>query len=132
MKKELEDAKNKLQEYEKIELEKSAEELVDIEVEKGITNEENKEQAIEAYKNFSKKDLKTLIDKASKVDSDGVKRKSFKAGEPVAGKKEGKNFSEKEKKIKELEVKVKDFRDCGLHASAEEAVKELDALKESE
>ena len=131
MKEDLDAANAKIAEYENAEKQTLTEQLVDSEIDRGITNEENRGAAIEGYKNFSKEQLKSLLDKTGKVDKESIEARSFKSKE--AGKKDSKkdkDFKSKEDKIKVLETRVKDFRRAGLDASAKEVEEELNALKE--
>lgn len=124
-KKEIEELKTKLAEYERKEKEAKVKELLDLEEEKGLVTKEFRREAFKDYMEFSDKQLEFLIEKTRNLSSGEVKKKSYKAEEPKAA-----ASKDMEKKIAELEQKVKDFEFAGIKGEFyEEAKRELAKLK---
>lgn len=114
--KENDELKKKVAEYEKKEKETKVNELLSIEVEKGLVSEQNKADIFKSYMDFSVEQITGLKKKAENVGSIPSK-KGFKQPEMGAGT-DKKEFTEKKK---ELEQRIKDFRECSLSTSEPES-----------
>lgn len=124
-KKQIEELKGKLAEYEKRDKEVKVKQLLDAEEEKGLITKEFRRDAFKDYMEFSDKQLDFLIEKTKNLSSGEVKKKSFKAEEPKAA-----ATRDMEKKIEELEQRVRDFEVAGIKGEFyQEAKKELEKLK---
>lgn len=111
----------KLQEYEKVELDVKKTELFEVHKEKGLVKDEQKADFMKKYESFSGEQIDSLISTVKDFSAAKPEPTAFKGNEP------GDSTKDFKKEMAELDSRINEFSEAGL--KVEDLIQEKEALK---